>query len=254
MNTVLIPNQKIYEGDLILVSPNYRYRSKCYTDLAVVADHGVSIQMHRPAARMLAMLINKLQSWDCIVPVSGWRSMKEQQKIWDDTLYEHGPAFTKKYVAVPGHSEHQTGLAIDLGRKQNHIDFICPEFPYSGVFSTFRAQAAHYGFIERYPAGKENITGIGHEPWHFRYVGIPHAEIIRNQNMVLEEYIALIKNYPHGSQPYLYHKDGIDIAISYAQANISGWTELAIPTKNPYAISGNNTDGFIITEWRNTHA
>ncbi|MFQ9411875.1 MAG: D-alanyl-D-alanine carboxypeptidase family protein [Evtepia gabavorous] len=55
--------------------------------------------------------------WKEIVPVSGWRALEEQQAIWEDSLAENGLPFTQTYVAYPGHSEHQTGLAIDLGRR-----------------------------------------------------------------------------------------------------------------------------------------
>ena len=124
-----------------------------------------------------------------IVPVSGWRSREEQQRIWDDTLAKEGEAFTRQYVACPGCSEHQTGLAIDLGLAAPHIDFIRPDFPDTGVCRAFREQAGKYGFILRYPAGKEHITGIAHEPWHFRYVGTPHSAIMTRLGLTLEEYL-----------------------------------------------------------------
>ena len=126
------------------------------------------------------------------MPVSGWRSHREQQKIWDDTIAEKGELFTRKYVAVPGCSEHETGLAIDLAENAPEIDFICPEFPRTGICGKFRERAPHYGFIERYPKGKESVTGIGAEPWHFRYVGLPHSLIMTGLGLVLEEYVGLI--------------------------------------------------------------
>ena len=91
-------------------------------------------------------------------------------------------------MALPGCSEHQTGLAIDLGLRGPEVDFLCPDFPYTGPCGDFRRLAADYGFVERYPAGKEPITGIAHEPWHFRYVGVPHAERMAAMGLVLEEY------------------------------------------------------------------
>lgn len=79
-------------------------------------------------------------------------------------------------------SEHQTGLAIDLAENKEQIDFICPHFPYTGICGEFRAAAPRFGFIERYVSGKEQITGIGAEPWHFRYVGYPHSVIMAEKN------------------------------------------------------------------------
>lgn len=141
------------------------------------------------AAYALRALIDRLHAFDQIVPVSGFRSQKEQQNIWDASLKEHGESYTRKYVAIPGCSEHQTGLAIDLALKKDMIDFICPDFPDKGICGQFKKLAPEYGFILRYPKGKEDITHISWEPWHFRYVGTPYAAIITKRQLVLEEYL-----------------------------------------------------------------
>ena len=73
--------------------------------------------------------------------VSGWRSRAEQRQIWNDSLRENGEAFTRSYVALPGCSEHETGLAIDLAAEAPEIDFIRPDFPRDGVFAVFRRLA-----------------------------------------------------------------------------------------------------------------
>ena len=125
------------------------------------------------AATALNQLMAELDGWRYITAVSGWRSQEEQREIYLQSLLENGEEFTNQFVARPGHSEHQTGLAIDLGLKQPDIDFLRPYFPYKGICQTFRELSTDYGFIERYPAGQEAITGIAHEPWHFRYVGVP---------------------------------------------------------------------------------
>ena len=182
--------------------------------------------------------------------VSAWRSRREQQEIWDGSLRENGPEFTRTYVALPGHSEHQTGLAIDLGAKREQIDFIRPDFPYTGPCGDFRRGAAGYGFILRYPEGKEGITGIGHEPWHFRYVGTPHAAILRSRNMALEEYIDYLRQYPYGGEGLCFTADdGREARISYIEAGPEPVT-LQLPEEASWSLSGNNADGFILTEWR----
>ena len=149
---------------------------------------GGQVLLEQCAATALNQLMEELDGWQYITAVSGWRSQEEQCEIYLQSLLENGEEFTNKFVARPGHSEHQTGLAIDLGLKQPDIDFLRPNFPYEGICQTFRELAADYGFIERYPAGKEAITGIAHEPWHFRYVGVPHAKIMVDHNWTLEEY------------------------------------------------------------------
>ncbi len=141
------------------------------------------------AAYALRRLIKDLDAFDKIVPVSGFRTRQEQQDIWDQSLKDNGLAYTRQYVAVPGCSEHEMGLAIDLALKQEQIDFICPDFPQDGICGKFRSLAPNYGFILRYPKGKEAITKIAWEPWHFRYVGIPHAKWIAEHQLTLEEYL-----------------------------------------------------------------
>lgn len=163
----------VVSENLILVNPDFPIRE---TPDDLVSVNSTKIMLRREAALQLDLLMKEIGGWAGISPVSGFRSLSEQQEIWDNCLKENGIEFTKKYVAIPGHSEHQTGLAIDLGKTQKHIDFIRPEFPDDGICGKFKLKAAKYGFILRYPTGKEHITKISHEPWHFRYIGVPHAE------------------------------------------------------------------------------
>lgn len=174
---------------LVLVNLTHAFPSDMAPDLVPVHPDYPQVLLDRTAAEALSRLMEELDGWPFIVPVSGWRSMEEQTQIYNDSLAESGLEFTQKYVALPGHSEHQTGLAIDLGLKGDHIDFIRPDFPYEGICQTFRNLAPAYGFIERYPAGKESVTGIAHEPWHFRYVGPAHAREVVRLGLVLEEYL-----------------------------------------------------------------
>lgn len=158
-------------------------------ELEAVHKENPAVFLKREAAEQLKCLLDAVDREGEIVLVSGYRSREEQEKIFADSLRENGRSFTETYVAPPDHSEHQTGLAIDLGKRQESIDFIRPEFPRDGVFLAFREKAPEYGFVERYPAGKEQVTGIGAEPWHFRYVGCPHARIMTERHLVLEEYL-----------------------------------------------------------------
>lgn len=175
---------------LLLVNSQHACPVDTSQDLIPVHDSYPQILLEREAACALFRLMEKLDGWHSIVPVSGWRSLKEQQSIYDQSLRDNGLEFTRQFVALPRHSEHQTGLAIDLGLRQPDIDFIRPAFPYEGICQTFRELAPAYGFVERYPSGKEAVTGIAHEPWHFRYVGTPHAEEMTRLGLTLEEYLA----------------------------------------------------------------
>lgn len=177
-------------NSLILVNRQHPYTMSVRQNLTPVLPAFPRILLEREAAHALSRLMEKLGGWGNILPVSGWRSFDEQEKIYLDSLRDNGREFTRQFVALPGHSEHQTGLAIDLGLQGEDMDFIRPSFPYEGICQRFRELAPAYGFIERYPAGKEGVTGIAHEPWHFRYVGAPHAESMARQGLCLEEYLA----------------------------------------------------------------
>lgn len=247
MSIMTLDPEQIHKGNLILVNQEYGIRATWEEPLIPAFDTAPDILLRRCASILLQQLMQEIRGTQSIVPVSGWRSGEEQQKIWDDTLRESGLAFTRKFVAIPGHSEHQTGLAIDLGLKQEHIDFICPDFPDTGICHSFRLKAAKYGFILRYPAGKEQITGIGHEPWHFRYVGIPHAQIMEDNKLTLEEYMEFIRLYPYRDKEYRLQNGIQEIAVSFLDKNSF---EIELPDNHPYTVSGNNIDGFILTEWR----
>jgi len=247
MKTVVLEQNEIYTGSLILVNAEYPLRSTP-TDLAPAVTGFADISMERCAAEQLQLILDKIGAGNMISPVSGYRSKAEQTAIYENSMKENGDDFTQKYVALPDHSEHQTGLAIDLALNTDNIDFIRPDFPYSGICEKFRKAVPEFGFIERYPKGKENITGIAHEPWHFRYVGFPHSTIISEKEITLEEYTEYIKTFRQDC-PLRYIHNGITAEIFYAPAE----TEISVNSA-AYQVSGNNTDGFVVTQWRVNNA
>lgn len=111
---------------------------------------------------------------------SGYRSYEKQEKIWDNNPNEY-------YVAKPGYSEHQTGLAIDVSRKDTGLT---KNFKDTKEYQYLTNNAYKYGFIIRYPEHKEHITGYLFEPWHLRYVGEDIAKVIHENNFTLEEYLS----------------------------------------------------------------
>ena len=122
-----------------------------------------------------------------------YRSVKEQQNLWDEWSKdpEKGPEYVKKYVAVPGYSEHHTGLAIDICIKKNgkiiaDNDKMIAE---KEIFAKIHKKLADYGFILRYPKGRDGVTGYAYEPWHLRYVGLDAAKKIAKEDITLEEYL-----------------------------------------------------------------
>ena len=182
-----------------------------------------------------------------IVPVSGWRSHAEQQALYADSVRDNGLEFTQKYVALPGCSEHETGLAIDVGEAREVIDFIRPAFPDTGVCAAFRRAAARYGFIERYPKGAQAVTGIGHEPWHFRYVGWPHAGLMAQRGVTLEEYIGALGAYTP-EQPLHAEAGGRGFDIFRVPLGPEG-ARFDAPRDRVWQASADNCGGLVVTVW-----
>lgn len=249
MNTIMLDPEKIYCGTLVLVNAAHPCRSGHADDLVPADNRFPKILLDHEAAEGLQRLLEEIAAGTAIVPVSGYRSFEEQSSIYQSSLEDNGEEFTKKYVAVPNHSEHQTGLAIDLGLCQKEIDFLRPEFPYDGICGAFRAAAPDFGFVERYGEGKESITGIAHEPWHFRYVGFPHSKIMKEADLSLEEYIEFLKDYRYDRRYIFGQSAGTEAEIYYIPMD-DGNDTVTVSEGGVCQISGNNVDGFIVTVWR----
>lgn len=128
-----------------------------------------------------------------IYPVvrEGYRTAEEQQEILDDKIqayinegYSRARAekTAEEWVALPGTSEHQLGIAVDINADKSK----CSN---EEVYTWLVENAYKYGFILRYPVGKQEITGTSYEPWHYRYVGVEAAKDIHEQGICLEEYM-----------------------------------------------------------------
>lgn len=124
---------------------------------------------------------------------SAYRSAKDQQDTYNSLLALHGTDYVHEYVAVPGASEHQTGLAVDIATATHGcaIDANSCSLD-AGAITWLRKHAASYGFIERYPSGKQSITGVAGEHWHYRYVGVPLAKALTGANLTLDEFVQQI--------------------------------------------------------------
>ncbi|NGQ94954.1 M15 family metallopeptidase [Brevibacillus sp. SYP-B805] len=123
-----------------------------------------------------------------LMGVSAFRSYTTQEVLFNYYVKQDGEEKARTYSAVPGTSEHQTGLAIDVsGTDRKCAAADC--FAGTKEAKWLEQHAAEYGFIIRYPLGKEAITGYQYEPWHIRYVGKKIAEEIMGQKITLEEYL-----------------------------------------------------------------
>ncbi|TQR39536.1 D-alanyl-D-alanine carboxypeptidase family protein [Lysinibacillus sphaericus] len=249
MKTIILNKSQIYKGDLILVNAHYPVHSHSVEGFSMVDEKYSDVRMKRNAVNALQCIFEKIGCADQIVAVSGHRSLAEQEEIYDGSMRDNGRSFTESYVALPNHSEHHTGLAIDLGLKQEVIDFIRPDFPYEGICNEFRKTAPYYGFIERYQSDKEKITGISHEPWHFRFVGYPHSEVMDKEHLSFEEYIEYIRNFTYNKEHLrIVGNEGKEIEIFFVPCHTEK-VEITLPEHSIYQVSGNNVDGFIVTVW-----
>ena len=161
-----------YEADLLTLSNGERVDRRIYPELQKMFDD-MKAEGHHPVVR------------------SAYRSVDEQEEILrekTDSYMNEGYSeivaerMALQWVAKPGTSEHQLGIAVDIN----------PDYSVTkglGFYDWLRDNAHKYGFVKRYPDDKVDITGISNEPWHYRYVGKEAAEIMYEENLCLEEYI-----------------------------------------------------------------
>lgn len=164
------------------------------------------------------------------------RSVAEQQELWDEWTIEYGEDYVKKYVAVPGYSEHHTGLAIDIcidkdGVRINDNDEMIAE---REIFGKIHERLADYGFILRYLEGADAITGYSYEPWHFRYINDPAvAKEIMDAGITFEEYLGEVPSEDAASEDVvidygtseIYSQDDMDAAIALIREEFGKWDE-----------------------------
>ncbi|AGK54382.1 carboxypeptidase YodJ [Bacillus sp. 1NLA3E] len=124
--------------------------------------------------------------------VSGYRSYDRQVALFNAEVDRVGKDKAIQAVAVPGNSEHQTGLAMDISSQSNNLN-LSESFEGTKEGKWLAENADRFGYILRYPKGKEAITGYEYEPWHFRYVGEKAAKIIFEKKLTLEEYFKVVE-------------------------------------------------------------
>lgn len=172
--------------------------------------------------------------------VALWRSEDTQQRLFDRSAARNGLDHARRYVALPGHSEHHTGLAADLSLYFS--DGTSADFTGEGEYGWITENAARYGLIVRYAEDKESITGIAAEPWHFRYVGVPHALKMTELQFCLEEYLDYLRSFPF---------EGEHLFIDNAGERYEVWYEEGcaahLPIEGEYTVSGDNVGGIIVT-------
>ena len=172
--------------------------------------------------------------------VACYRTAEEQQHLFDQSAERSGLDHAEKYVAQPGGSEHHTALVVDLSVLNS--DGTSSEYDGTGEYAWINENCQDYGWVVRYDQAKAELTGIYDEPWHFRYVGVPHATKMAELDLCLEEYIDYLKDFTF---------EGDHLTIDCASGRYEAWyaqgTEIYLPDDGEYTVSGNNVDGLIVT-------
>jgi len=176
---------------MILVNRNYALPASFSFSRATAAP-GYQIELHTTAAEAYSrMYAAGRRDGVTLTPYSGFRSTQRQREIFENSIQnyrnqgytlEQAVNMTAMWINPPGCSEHETGLAIDIWDTKE-------SFENTAEFAWLMANAQDYGFILRYPKGKEEITMVNYEPWHWRFVGVENARSIKASGLVLEEYV-----------------------------------------------------------------
>jgi len=186
--------------NIVIVNREHLIENSYFDDLKLVdckSVLGEELKVEEETYKAYLKLKKFLESKNIYIGIcSAWRSIREQQKIMDEYIEKYGIDYTNKYVAPVGASEHHTGLAIDLGIYESKDEYVDNDdlFRHEKQFLTIHPYLKYFGFILRYPIGKENITGYDYEPWHIRYVGKRMAFKITNSGLTLEEFALLYNN------------------------------------------------------------
>ncbi len=265
--TVTVSEEEMHMGNLILVNYAYPYAfsqievdeityvSQVKNENYVIRDN--TIQLRQSTIEIFNAMMDDMYEatgFNFLQMNSAYRSYEDQVNTYEYYKNANGEEYAKKYVANPGHSEHHTGLALDLNvNRGGAISYVESD----EECAWFREHCNDYGFILRYTPEKQYITGINGETWHYRYVGVPHASIMTELDMCLEEYIDYIKSYTmdtyvltinDGTMSQMEYDPELDVDyMIYYVPSAGETTKITVPNFVQYEISGNNVDGYIVT-------
>lgn len=250
-----------YSGDLVLVNITHPFvfestpsivrafntQSVYSQKTSTYSVSNMNVTMDTVAIEALNKMMDDFYAYNSnkktIIVTQGTRTYEEQQQMLEKKIQEFGENQT--IAQKPGFSEHHTGLAMDISI---YINGIMSAFTGENEYSWIFENAHKYGFILRYPMNKEDITGISYESWHFRYVGVPHAQYIYQNSLTLEEYIDILAMYPFESTQ-LQITAADDSYSVYSVPVVSDGTKIPVPTaeNGEFTLSGDNNGHIIVT-------
>lgn len=169
-----------YKSGVLVVNKKYGLPSNYNPGMNAIAQRSAN-----------AMLADAKKQGIDLQAISTYRSYSYQAQLYANYIEKYGQNEADRFAAKPGFSEHQTGLAFDFGGKNNNANWLEGTFGNTKEGEWLAANAHKYGFILRYPKGKESITGYMYEPWHFRYIGGNIAAKVKASGLTLEEYLGV---------------------------------------------------------------
>ncbi|WP_274650604.1 M15 family metallopeptidase [Paenibacillus humicola] len=240
VRTLHVSRDQVYKGALLLVNKDHPvpehdedagaavllYRHPELLKGFTLLDH--SVRLSPGLAERFSVMAEAAakDGVDHFMISSGYRDKSKQDQLYRQMGAEK---------AMPaGYSEHNLGLSLDIGSTLGEMSH-APEGQW------LKQNAWKYGFILRYPEDKSAITGIQYEPWHFRYVGLPHSAIMQQHGFVLEQYLDYLKEV----HTLTVSVEGQSYTVSYAA--VGSGTTVQVPADGQYEISGDNMDGVIVT-------
>ncbi|MDP4119496.1 MAG: M15 family metallopeptidase [Bacillota bacterium] len=246
--------EDIHTGELILVNKQHECEINGENLESVIDNSNKKYQVSSNDVKANKVLINALNDMlgdfykyagkTDVMVASCFRSYVKQEKLYQDEIAQVGKSEAGKWVAIPGYSEHQTGFAVDLTLYNKHLT--TDQYNGKGIYSWINENCYKYGLVQRYQTSKNSITQIYNEPWHFRYLGEPHAYYMNNNNFCFEEYVDLLhsrsKSNPLVFTDYLGKKWAV-----YYVASTGFNTQVSVPVGYSYTISGDNVNGFFVT-------
>ncbi len=254
--TVNMKYDEVNKGELILVNKQYPCHTDgedavslmgVKTDSYMVTDYNVSLnESITDALNQWLDDFAEIYGESELMIACGYRSRSNQEELFENEVDDVGEEEAERWVARPGYSEHQTGYVIDF-TLYNDIEQGSLKYDGTDIYEWINENCYKYGFIIRYPEGKEEVTGYSYEPWHFRYVGMAAAYYITEYKLTLEEYIDLIQKHDI-NDPLLIDAGGENKwHCYYVPANENTETYVTVPKGSNYKISGDNFSGFIVT-------
>lgn len=242
-------------GILILVNAYHRIEKSYEPEMVNYRD--TQYLLNAEAAASLSRMLYDMEKelGEAPMVISTYRSYERQEEVFNNDIEgfvkggmteEEAYERTSKYIALPGASEHQTGLAVDLSNDGSlEEDFIETE---AGLW--LKENCHKYGFVVRYPEDKAQYTGINYEPWHIRYVGHPVSDIMYENGWCLEEFVAYMKRSIYmvwydtdnvWTLSFAEEPDGdFDSNTSASNTNSGGYIVVSRKSRKAYALKQDN--------------